>query len=183
MKTRKPDPNIPDFSAVLRIHAGAVHSLAYRNLGNREDAEDAAQEIWLRIYQALPRYSGQSKISTWIFRITCNVCIAYSERNMIRRRLFVDEELSDDLEVAEYAADPEEEYENKESLEQWARLVSKLPPWQSTPINLFYLEQMSCAEIAEILNLTQGTVFVALHEGRTGLRKMVYSTKKKGARR
>jgi RNA polymerase sigma-70 factor (ECF subfamily) len=178
VKTRRAEPDNLDFPAVLREYAGAIYRMAYRSLGKREDAEDAAQEIWIRIYQALPRYSGESKISTWIFRITCNVCIAYSERKMVQRRLFVDDELSDDLDVADHVTDSETEYVKKESLEQWARLVSKLPPWQSTPINLFYLEERSCAEIAEMLNLTHGTVYVALHEGRTGLRKMVHRKKK-----
>lgn len=69
-------PNIEyDFNEILLKYQDAVYNQAYRMLGGREEAEDATQEIFLRIYGALDQFKGKSKISSWIYRITANVCI------------------------------------------------------------------------------------------------------------
>src|SRR5947207_2296830 len=65
----------PAFEALLDRYERRVYNLAYRLLGDRTEAEDAAQEIFLEVYRALPRFRGESRLDTWIHRIGVNVCL------------------------------------------------------------------------------------------------------------
>ena len=69
------------FEAIVRAHEATVYRLALRQLGSREDAEDAAQEVFLKAYTGLQSFRGDSKLSVWLYRITSNVCI-----DLLRRR-------------------------------------------------------------------------------------------------
>ena len=63
------------FSLLVDKYQDKVYNQAYRMLGNREDAEDATQDVFLRIYRSIEKFRGESKITTWIYSITSNVCI------------------------------------------------------------------------------------------------------------
>ena len=69
------------FEEIVRAHEATVYHLALRQLGSREDAEDAAQEVFLKAYTGLQSFRGESKLSVWLYRITSNVCI-----DLLRRR-------------------------------------------------------------------------------------------------
>ena len=68
------------FEEIVRAHEATVYHLALRQLGNREDAEDAAQEVFLKAYTSLAGFRGDSKLSVWLYRITNNVCIDFLRR-------------------------------------------------------------------------------------------------------
>jgi RNA polymerase sigma-70 factor (ECF subfamily) len=69
------DGDVGAFEQLVRSHADAVYAHAYRFFGDAQAAQDATQEVWVNVYRALPEFEGRSAVSTWLFRITRNVCL------------------------------------------------------------------------------------------------------------
>lgn len=157
------------FRQIVERYQGAVHNLAYRMLGTPEEAEDAAQEIFVRIYRQLGRYDSARKFSTWTLAIATNYCIDQLRR---RRMQFVPLE-----NIIPWARDrdsgPEGEALSSESRDEMQRLLKRLPEKYRAPLVLRYWEDLSCAEIAEILGVPEGTIKTQIHRARKQLGKML----------
>ncbi len=69
------DGDVGAFEELVRAHTDAVYAHAYRFFGDINAAQDATQEVWIKVYQALPEFQGRSAVSTWLFRITRNTCL------------------------------------------------------------------------------------------------------------
>ncbi len=162
----------PDFDTLVDEFAEKIFNHAYRMLGSREDAEEATQDVFLKIHRGLGAFRGEAKLSTWIWRITTNVCLS----RRVRKSLPLTEPLEDRENGSSSAADispnPEELYVAEEAREYLASLIAKLNRQESAAITLFYLEGMEYEEIARILDLPMGSVATALHRGRRKLRAL-----------
>jgi RNA polymerase sigma-70 factor, ECF subfamily len=168
----------PGFDTIIDQFAERIFNHAYRMLGSREDAEEATQDVFLKIHQGLGDFRGESRISTWIWRITTNVCLSRRARKKISTdSLDEDTERSAEIEDKN-VADPEELFIAQEAREKLAGLIADLNPQEASAITLFYLEGMDYAEIARILDVPMGSVATALHRGRLRLR-MLYLRKEK----
>ena len=88
-------PKQENFKKLLLEYQHKVYNQAYRMLGNHEDAEEAAQDIFLNIYRSLDNFRGESKMSTWIYHITSNVCISRLRKKQLDTRSF-DEPFGED---------------------------------------------------------------------------------------
>jgi RNA polymerase sigma-70 factor (ECF subfamily) len=91
------------FGELVKEHTGKVVGLAWRLVGNGEDAEDLVQESFLRLHRSLPEFRGESRISTWLYRTTTRLSIDYLKRERIKRKVFffrLDNDPSDPVEVA-----------------------------------------------------------------------------------
>lgn len=148
------------FEEIVRIHEKTVYHLALRQLGSREDAEDAAQEVFLKAYTALGSFRGESRLSVWLYRITNNVCV-----DMLRRRReavslsAVNEDGEPlELELPDERFDPAALAERKDLREQVAAALRLLPPDAQEILLLRELGGQSYDEIAETLDLDLGTV-------------------------
>jgi RNA polymerase sigma-70 factor (ECF subfamily) len=131
-------------------------------LGNRELAEDAAQEIFVRIWRALPGYRGLASVSTWIYSVARNTCLTALKGG--RRTLSIDEP-----KVRE-AADARQAVLRDESRgPDLPYLVSRLPEKYRQVITLFYMEERSYEEVARLLDLPLGTVKTYLHRAKKEL--------------
>jgi len=157
------------FRHIVERYQGAVHNLAYRMLGIPEEAEDAAQEIFVRIYRQLGRYDSERKFSTWTLAIATNYCI-----DQLRRRRMHFVPLENIIPWAR-ARDggPEGEALSGESRDEMQRLLKRLPEKYRAPLVLRYWEDLSCAEIAEILGVPEGTIKTQIHRARKQLGKML----------
>jgi RNA polymerase sigma-70 factor (ECF subfamily) len=146
------------FEALLLAYQDKVFRLSYSMLGDRAQAEDAAQECFLRIWKAMDRYRGESSMGTWIFSIARNVCLtAISKRRKAAP-----------IEEAERAK-PEAPDRQRDI----ARLVLELPENYRQVVMLFYMEDRSYEEVARLLDLPVGTVKTHLHRARQQLASMV----------
>jgi len=157
------------FRQIVERYQGAVHNLAYRMLGTPEEAEDAAQEIFVRIYRQLGRYDSERKFSTWTLAIATNYCI-----DQLRRRRMQFVPLENIIPWARARdSGPEGEALSGESRDEMQRLLKRLPEKYRAPLVLRYWEDLSCAEIAEILGVPEGTIKTQIHRARKQLGKML----------
>jgi RNA polymerase sigma-70 factor (ECF subfamily) len=166
------------FDRLVELHAPRVYNLAYRMLGNAEDAQDVAQEAFLRIYDALPRFRGEASFTTWMYRIVTNVC--HDELSRRRRRPLAMTELESDagegaapdelLTSGESAEDTVMQQERRRALH---RAIAALPPPFRAVLVLYDLQGFSYDEIAEMLRVNIGTVKSRLNRARNILREKI----------
>jgi RNA polymerase sigma-70 factor (ECF subfamily) len=144
-------------------------------LGNREDSEEATMDVFMRVHHGLADFRGDAQMSTWIWKITTNVCLS---RRAKRKGLEVSVESESMEEVIadlDPASNPEEVFLKEETREGLARFIAALPEQEAAAMTLFYLEGMKYEEIAAILGVPMGTVATAVHRGRERLRKKMYA--------
>lgn len=162
------------YGEIVEIYKDKVFQLCYRILGNRHEAEDMAQEAFIRAYINIASFNIDLKFSTWLYRIATNLCI-----DRIRKKkpdYYLDAEVSgtDGLTMySQIASDttlPEDEVESLELQETIQREITKLPEKYRSVIVLKYIEELSLNEISEILDIPLGTVKTRIHRGREALR-------------
>ena len=149
-----------------------VMNLAVSIVRDQALAEDLSQTVFVKVWQALPKFDGRASISTWLYTITRNTCLTAVSRE---RRLVP---LEDFGEVADDDGDPTvfgtamagQEDANQASAEyDVAKLLDRLPEPYRRVVVLFYLEDRSCEEVGELLSMPTGTVKALLHRGRKRL--------------
>lgn len=166
------------FGELVDIYKDKIHALAYRMLGDIQEAEDIAQETFMRVYANMHRYDDQYKISTWIFRIANNLCIDRIRKKKVRgNRLSLDAEITgtDGLELYDTIQDetptPEQRFVQQEVQEKVRMAILSLAPKYRTIMILKYLQDLSLQEISDIVGLPVATVKTRVHRGREALRK------------
>jgi RNA polymerase sigma-70 factor, ECF subfamily len=142
------------FESIVAEYQGKVFRLAYSILGNRAQAEDAAQESLLRVWRAIETYNGKASISTWLYAITRNTSLSLREYHA-RRVMTPLEVIAEPPAAAE--AEPEQEL--------WS-LVAELPDPYRQAIVLYHMEEKSYEEVAKMLDIPVGTVKTHLHRAR-----------------
>jgi RNA polymerase sigma-70 factor (ECF subfamily) len=165
--------DVESFNQLVRRWERPIYALAYRVLGREEDARDVVQESFLRAFRALPGFKGQAKFSSWLYRITLNLC-----RDWIRRRNRTPElQAPEGVDVIELAAEqgPTESIEDvvtrKELSRRVARAMESLSPDQRTAIILKEYEGLTFQEISDMLGVPLSTVKTRLYQGLTVLRR------------
>lgn len=163
------------FAGLVSAYEGKIYNLALRYLGSREDAMDASQEVFLRVFRFLPGFQEESGFSTWIYRIGVNVC-----KDMLHRRLKRAEqplEVPDEedegrpVDVPDLRYDPERIMEGAELRQALSDAILALPEQQREIIILRDIRGLSYEEIALVLALEAGTVKSRLFRARENLRK------------
>lgn len=150
-----------------------IYALAYRTIGREEDARDVCQETFLRAYRALPRFRGQAKFSSWLYRIALNLCRDWMRKE--RRAPVV--QPPEDMDLVELAAasEPSESIEDLVARRDMTRLVeaamAKLPEEQRTAIVLKEYHGLTFQEIADIVGCPLSTVKTRLYQGLAVLRR------------
>ncbi len=161
------------FKDIVNLYSERVFNLALRMLGNREEAEEATQDVFMRVLRSIDKFRGDSGLGTWIWRIATNVCLTRRKKKNI---------LAVSLDAID--VDPPDgkiERNSKQERSLFARertdiiqhYISLLPPGESAVITLFYLEELSYEEISDILKMPVGTVSTSLHRGRQKLGEML----------
>jgi len=163
------------FAALVSAYEGKIYNLALRYLGNREDAMDASQEVFLRVFRFLPGFQEESGFSTWIYRIGVNVCkdmlAKRAKRGELSLELPDEEEDYRTAEVADSRYDPEAIVEQADLRESLAEAIGQLPQQQREMIVLRDIQGLSYEEIGQVLSLESGTVKSRLSRARENLRK------------
>ena len=150
------------FSALVNRYRSTVYNLAYRMVGDTEEAADLAQEAFVRAYGALRSYRGEGSFKTWVCRITARIAIDH-----LRARRKQSLPLQENL-VAKDHADWSESLRVRELLEQ---AIAELPPHYRAVIILRHLQELSYQEISEVLGLPMATVKTHILRARALLRK------------
>jgi RNA polymerase sigma-70 factor, ECF subfamily len=157
--------NAQAFDKLVGRHMQKAFGVAFRLLGQREDAEDLVQETFLAALQKIDSFDTQREFSPWFYRILVNRCL--NARKSRGRRSTV--ELPS--EVVSAVASPLVQTERSELKSHLRRAMELLPERQRTIVNMFDLEGFSSPEIAEVLGISDGTVRWHLHQARRVLRE------------
>lgn len=169
------------FREIVEEHGDRIYNLTYRMLGNREEAEDVSQEVFITVFKSIDSFRGDSKLSTWLYRIAVNHCknrIKYLARRHDRDQSEYEEEL-----MREHAAGaatapnpaprPDKQLEGVELEQIMQRCIALLEEEHRLVIVLRDVEDLSYEEICAITNLPTGTVKSRLHRARLALKKMM----------
>ena len=172
---RSQSGDVESFNELILRWERPIYALAYRVIGREEDARDVCQEAFLRAFRALPGFKGQAKFSSWLYRITLNLC-----RDWIRRqRRAPVSQMPEDVDVAEIvAADgPVESIEDLVARRELSAVVevamAGLPEEQRTAIILKEYHGMTFQEIAELQGCPLSTVKTRLYQGLSVLRRQL----------
>ena len=141
-----------------------VFGLAYSFLRDREAAEDVTQEVFIKVWRALPRYDGRASMSTWIYTIARNASLS-ALRSRRPQSSLSDAEVMEAVEGVDPAPSADVGVDRAAIL----RLVEQLPTRQRQVIMLFYMEEQSHEEVAAMLAMPVGTVKTLLHRARARL--------------
>jgi len=161
------------FEQIVRDHQTMVFSTLVRLTGSREHVDDLAQEVFLRLYRALPGFRGEALLSTYLYRITVNV--AQNEwkrqRRDVRSTVSISDEVSGWEDRLEHPGpNAEEQMEEREFKQEVEEQLQQLSQVERTVLVLYHQEERTYEQIAEVLGMPIGTVRTHLHRGRKKMR-------------
>lgn len=163
------DPEIV-FTELVEQYSDLAYSVAFRMLRNTEDAEDAVQEAYISAFKALPKFKGQSKLSTWLYRIVVNACLMKIRRDKSRAKYIAERDFDEAI-IYDWKNDPEDAAVNSElrsTLEKGLDLLS--PDLRATAV-LRDIQGLSTEEAAEALGISIASLKSRLHRARVILRQ------------
>lgn len=155
------------FSFLVDRYKDLVFTLALRMLKHREEAEEVSQDTFIKVFRSLNKFKGESKFSTWIYKITYHTCLDRLKKNKREQHVFALNEYNDNqVETIDNALDMMEKKERKQAIQECLQL---LPSNDIALLTLFYFEGLSLEEIAKIVDLTANNVKVKLFRSRKKL--------------
>jgi RNA polymerase sigma-70 factor (ECF subfamily) len=160
-RARQGDPDA--FGQLVEAYQVAVYNLCYRMLGEEYEAEDAAQETFLRAYDAMDRYDMGRPFSTWLLSIAAHYCIDQIRK---KRMTFVNFQTLPDQEVPDPSPNPEASLSASEEQQRVRALLEILNPADRAAVVMYYWNDFSYEQIAEALDLTISAVKSRLHRAR-----------------
>jgi len=153
------------FEQLYRTHGARLKSIAYHTAGNRQDAEDAVQETFLKAYRGIDGFAGASSIGTWLCRICINACY-----DLVRKRQLDAERVEASAPRGELRAAPQSQLALRAQLDQ---ALARIHPRHRMVFLLFAVEGMRHAEIAAILEIPEGTSKAWLFEAKRELQRLL----------
>lgn len=166
------------FEELLLLHQKKVYNLCLRMSANPDDALDLSQEAFLRVWRSLGQYQFEASFSTWLFRLTSNICIDFLRRKKRRQETSLTESYDDSDEGAELSVPdaqpgPEQQAMTNETKIELARAMEQLSPEHREILQLRVIEDLQYEQIADILGVRVGTVKSRLARARLALRKIL----------
>lgn len=163
------------FEEIVRRYQRPITNYVYRMLGDYDASLDVTQEIFLKVYNSLSRYSSEYKFSTWLYKISHNAAIDHIRRNSNHSRSLEmeNEDGTYEVQVESTRPTPEQERERSEWRDEIGHVVKCLPTGYRELILLRHSKDLSYDEIAEITNLPLGTVKNRLFRAREMMREML----------
>ena len=172
------------FALLVRRYQGTVFNVAYRLLGNRSDAEDLAQETFIRAYRAMASFDLERPLAPWLKRITTNVCLNWLERQKTRPQTTASDlagadEDEDPLDrFADPGNTPEQQLTGGEQTQQIRNALTHLPARYRVVVELRHYQDLSYEEIALALNVPVSTVKSDLFRARKRLEVELIGTER-----
>ncbi len=178
--SQKPDDYLIDkvikgennaYAELVDRYKQMVYTLAYKIVKNREDAEEVAQDTFVKAYNALNDFKGDSKFSTWLYKIAYYRSLDYLNKN--KRRVETTKiDISEEYNIASLD-DALDALEAKDRAEIIKHAIQKLPGEDSVLITLYYFETLSMNEISKVMGISPNTIKVRLFRGRKRLAKIL----------
>ena len=165
------------FQELVERHKLSVLNLCLRFTGNKEDADDLAQEVFIRVFQAAPNYEVKAAFTTWLYRITVNLCLNYQRRKKVLHFFSLDQsknsphQTQHKIPVFADNEQPDTVFEKKEIQQMVQHAIQSLPENQKNVLILYRYHDLSYKEIAEVLHITVSAVESRLHRAKENLKK------------
>jgi RNA polymerase sigma factor (sigma-70 family) len=154
------------YKELINRHKDYAFTVAYRILNSREDAEEVAQDAFMQVFGALKSFNGESKFTTWFYRIVFNAALMQKRKN----RIFTDDiETSSEAFLVSNSSDSADNLRKNERQQAIKQALQNLSADDSMMITLFYLKEQSLEEIAEIIQISAETAKVKIHRARKRL--------------
>jgi len=172
--TRAASGDAAAFEQIVIRHERRVLTLSWRLLGAMEDAQDAAQEVFLRTFKYLHRFDAQKPFEPWLIRMTVNVCRDLGKARQLRGAVLVEQRDScDRAELRDPGNDPHAELQFEQQRQMLYRALNELPEKERTAFVLRDIEGMTTAETAGALGSSEATVRSQISSARLKIRKFV----------
>ena len=167
------------FGILAERYSGRAYQIAYGVLGSREDAQEVAQDVFVRIYKALPRFRGDARFSTWMYRIAMNLArnkyrwnkTRGSQKKISLEATEEDENNAYGIQVPATEPPPDKQADLTEFQQNVMNEIQNLPPLYKEALILRNVEELSYEQIAEVLNCKLGTIKSRIARAREELRK------------
>nr|WP_297176368.1 sigma-70 family RNA polymerase sigma factor [uncultured Agathobaculum sp.] len=172
--TRARRGDVAAFEDLVRLYEKRVYAVALRSSGNPEDAADIVQEVFLRAWRSIESFRGDSGFSTWLFRITMNLCVDHARHRHAQPQtqpIVTDDET--ERPIPDTTPTPEEHLDNRELGRELAAALAEVSEEHRRIVLLRDVSGMSYTEIAEVLEISEGTVKSRLSRARIALRKVL----------
>ena len=167
------------FRQIVDAHGGMILAVLYRMTGSREDAEDMAQETFVKAYFSLGKYWGESSISTWLYSIAYHLAVSSmrKKRLTVSREKFTDKELQQSSTWLESGEDTEFKELRERQYAALEKAVAALEPQDRFLITAFYEQDRSLAELTQITGMSLSNVKVRLFRCRNRLARILKENK------
>ncbi|MCV9932225.1 sigma-70 family RNA polymerase sigma factor [Flavobacterium sp. LS1R47] len=155
------------FAVLVDRYKDMIFTLAIKMVKNREVAEEVSQDTFIKIFNSLNKFKGDSKFSTWIYKIAYNTCLDYLKKNKKEEHSIIVDELNGHLlKTTDNALSILEDQERKQDIQNCLNL---LPSEESFLLTLFYFEDQNLNEIGEIMDISANNVKIKLFRSRKKL--------------
>ncbi len=161
------------YQELVKVFAKPIFNTCYYILQNKVEAEDLTQEIFLTVFQSITFFKGDSKLSTWIYRIAINKCHELLRFKNRKKRLGIKIPIFDSLLEIKTEA-PDEILHHDERRKVLFKAISKLPENQQIAYTLYNMDELSYQEIAESMNLSLSAIESLIFRAKQNLRKSLY---------
>jgi RNA polymerase sigma-70 factor (ECF subfamily) len=165
------------FRELVQTHQDRVYNTALGIVQNAEDAEDVAQEVFIQVYRAIHNFKGESKLSTWLYRIATTRALDLLRSRKSKKRFgmltrLFGEEGEPNVEVPDFHH-PGVALDQKEKAARLFKAISQLPENQKTAFTLHKMEDLSYQEVADVMKTSVAAVESLMHRAKQNLRKLL----------
>ncbi len=162
------------FEQIVSEHSSFVYNVAYRMMGNPDDAEEIVQDTFLSAYRARDRFRGDARVTTWLYRIATNAALMRLRKNSRKKEISTDPlEVYQRIDQADWADAPDRAALNNELLEEIQRGIAQLPEDPKTAVILRDVQGLTNDEAAQVLEVSASALKARLHRGRKMLRNIL----------
>ena len=159
------------FAALVDRYKDMVFTLSLKLLKDRQEAEEASQDTFLKVYKSLDKFKWESKFSTWIYKVAFNTCLDRLKKNKRFQAIAdIDEINEQETEPIINVLDSIEEKERKQIIQD---CLQELPGEDSFLLTLYYFEEQSLEEVSKIIGITQNNVKIRLYRSRKKLASLL----------
>lgn len=168
------------FKILVNENQKKVLNTCFRFTNNHEDAEDLTQEVFIEVYRSISGFRGDSKLSTWIYRIAVTKSLDFLRKKKRKKRFGItkgfsnEETMREELKAADIS-NPATQTENQDRIRILNEALEKLPENQRVAFTLSKYDEMSYQEISEILETTISAVESLIHRAKNNLKKRLYN--------
>lgn len=162
--------NTNAFADLVNLYKDLVFSLALKMTKNREEAEEVSQDTFVKAFKNLSKFKGESKFSTWLYKIAYHACLDRFKKNV---NLYKTDSIDSNVIHIQSVDDTLQSIERKERAQIMDNCLMQLPDEERTILYFFYYQELSLKEIMEITNFSEANIKVKLHRARKRLLTIV----------